>query len=211
MQAKTGTGKTTAFLLPAIQNTIIEAPSRGQVAILILSPTRELALQIAAEASRLVSRLRTPLQIHTAFGGTAKASNLNNFRNGDPKILVATPGRLNDYLSESDVRARFHGMKTLILDEADRMLDAGFLPDILKVLHALPSKKNGWQGMCFSATLPPRIQQVLSNVLKENHVSISTCVFFKDSFQVQSQDQVRSQEMCRERKASLTLETSFNS
>lgn len=178
MQAKTGTGKTTAFLLPAIQNTLIEAPRKGQVAILILSPTRELALQIAAEASRLVSRLRTPFQVHTAFGGTAKASNLSKFRNGDPKILVATPGRLNDYLSESDVRARFEGMKTLVLDEADRMLDAGFLPDILKVLRALPPKMKGqWQGMCFSATLPPKIQQVLSNVLKADHVSISTYVF----------------------------------
>lgn len=122
MQAKTGTGKTTAFLLPAIQNAIIDAPRRGQVAILILSPTRELALQIAAEASRLVSRLQTPLQVHTAFGGTAKASNLSKFKNGDPKILVATPGRLNDYLIESDVRAKFDGMKTLVLDEADRML-----------------------------------------------------------------------------------------
>ena len=100
MQAKTGTGKTTAFLLPAIQNIIVDAPRIGQVATLILSPTRELALQISAEASRLVSRLKTPLQIHTAFGGTAKASNLSKFIKGDPKILVATPGRLNDYLSE---------------------------------------------------------------------------------------------------------------
>lgn len=166
MQAKTGTGKTTAFLLPAIQNAIIEAPSKGQVAILILSPTRELALQIAAEASRLVSRLRKPLQVHTAFGGTAKATTLTKFMNGDPKILVATPGRLNDYLSESDVRARFGGIKTLVLDEADRMLDAGFLPDILKVLRALPSKMNGqWQGMCFSATLPPKIRTYISEMI----------------------------------------------
>ncbi len=178
MQAKTGTGKTTAFLLPAIQNTIIEAPRKGQVAILILSPTRELALQIAAEASQLVSRLRVPLQVHTAFGGTSKGSTLNKFRNGDPKILVATPGRLNDYLSEQDVRAKFDGMKTLVLDEADRMLDAGFLPDILKVLSALPSKMDGqWQGMCFSATLPPKIQQVLYNVLRKDFISISTYVF----------------------------------
>ena len=177
MQAKTGTGKTTAFLLPAIQNTIIKAPPKGQVAILILSPTRELALQIAAEAERLVSRLATPLQVHTAHGGSKKASNLSKFMQDDPKILIATPGRLNDYLSEVDVRAKFDGLKTLILDEADRMLDAGFLPDILQVLSALPSKIDGqWQGMCFSATLPPTIQNVLSNVLKEDHVSISTYV-----------------------------------
>jgi len=145
VQAKTGTGKTTAFLLPAIQNTLQDAPRKGQVSVLVMSPTRELALQIAAEASRLVARLKQPLQVHTAFGGTTKASNLSKFRNGDPKILVATPGRLNDYLSEDDVRAKFDGMKTLILDEADRMLDAGtFSGELTKLKfvadnHRLPS------------------------------------------------------------------------
>lgn len=100
-------------------------PAKGKVATLVLSPTRELALQIAAEASRLVSRLKRPIEVHTAFGGTAKASSLNKFKRGDPKMLVATPGRLNDYLSEDDVRDKFSGMMTLVLDEADRMLDAG--------------------------------------------------------------------------------------
>ena len=175
MQAKTGTGKTIAFLLPALQNTISQSPPKGKVAILVLSPTRELALQIAAEASRLVSRLSTPLQIHTAYGGTDKASKLKSFMNSDPKVLIATPGRLNDYLDESDVRARFDEIKTLVLDEADRMLDAGFLPDVHKVLRALPSKRSGqWQGMCFSATLPPRVRDVMSSVLREDHVTIST-------------------------------------
>lgn len=89
------------------------------------------------------------------------------------KIIIR--GRLNDYLSEEEIRAQFSGIKTLILDEADRMLDQGFLPDILKVLRALPPKPTGqWQGMCFSATIPPKMQQVLSNVLKKDHVSIST-------------------------------------
>ena len=168
VQAKTGTGKTTAFLLPAIQNTIIEAPPRGQVAILILSPTRELALQIAAEASQLVSRLRRPLQVHTAFGGTAKEKALKKFIEGDPKILVATPGRLDDYLGDMDVRAKFNKMKTLVLDEADRMLDAGFLPAILKILNALPSKITGqWQGMCFSV----RVFGVHPSSLEPDHES----------------------------------------
>ena len=95
--------------------------------------------------------------------------------NSDPKVLIATPGRLNDYLNESDVRARFDQIKTLVLDEADRMLDSGFLPDIHKVLRALPSKRSGqWQGMCFSATLPPKVRDVLSSVLREDHVTIST-------------------------------------
>ena len=130
VQAKTGTGKTIAFLLPAIQNALTKPALKGQVAILIISPTRELALQIAAEASRLVARLKRPFEVHTAFGGTAKASALTKFKRGDPKILVATPGRLNDYLSEEDVRSKFHGMMALVLDEADRMLDAGkiFVP-----------------------------------------------------------------------------------
>ena len=72
-----------------------------------------------------MSRLGQRLEVHTAFGGTAKATSLQKFVNGDPKILVATPGRLNDYLSEGSVQAKFSGMITLVLDEADRMLDAG--------------------------------------------------------------------------------------
>lgn len=125
VQAKTGTGKTIAFLLPAIQNTLLKRPAKGLVSILIMSPTRELALQIAAEAKLLVAQLKPILEVHTAFGGTAKASSLQRFKQGDPKILVATPGRLNDYLGEVDVRGKFRFMNTLVLDEADRMLDQG--------------------------------------------------------------------------------------
>lgn len=73
----------------------------------------------------LVAKAARPIEIHTAFGGTGRASNLNKFKDGNPSILVATPGRLNDYLSEPDVRKRFGQLQTLILDEADRMLEAG--------------------------------------------------------------------------------------
>ncbi|KAL8684623.1 MAG: hypothetical protein Q9224_006228, partial [Gallowayella concinna] len=175
VQAKTGTGKTIAFLLPAIQNTLRNRPARGRVSILVLSPTRELALQIAAEANLLVAKLDPTLEVHTAFGGVAKASILSKFKRGDPKILIATPGRLNDYMSEEDVVSKFQAIRTVILDEADRMLDQGFLPDILRILKTLPSKQDAnWQGMCFSATIPPKMQQVLSHVLKPNHVKVST-------------------------------------
>ena len=125
VQAKTGTGKTTAFLLPAIQSILQKSPPAGQVSMLVISPTRELTLQIAAEATQLVSKMRRPIEVHTAFGGTARATNLNKFMNGDPKILVATPGRLNDYLGELDTRSKFSSLQTLILDEADAMLEAG--------------------------------------------------------------------------------------
>ncbi|KAI4176953.1 MAG: hypothetical protein LQ343_000810 [Gyalolechia ehrenbergii] len=175
VQAKTGTGKTIAFLLPAIQNTLRNPPAKGLVSILVLSPTRELALQIAAEAQLLVSKLRPALEVHTAFGGTAKATILSKFKKGDPKILIATPGRLNEYLSEEDVIPKFKGIRTLVLDEADKMLDQGFLPAILKILNALPPKPSAnWQGMCFSATIPPKMQQVLSHVLKPDHTRVST-------------------------------------
>ncbi len=125
VQAKTGTGKTTAFLLPAIQSILQKSPPLGQVSILIISPTRELTLQIAAEATQLVSKMRRPIEVHTAFGGTARGANLKKFMNDDPKILVATPGRLNDYLGEIDTRRKFNSLQTLILDEADAMLEAG--------------------------------------------------------------------------------------
>ncbi|KAL8994877.1 MAG: hypothetical protein Q9169_005275 [Polycauliona sp. 2 TL-2023] len=175
VQAKTGTGKTIAFLLPAIQNTLRNRPAKGLVSILVLSPTRELALQIAAEANLLVSKINPPLEVHTAFGGTAKATILAKFKKGDPKILIATPGRLNDYLSETDVMAKFKSIRTVVLDEADRMLDQGFLPDIRRILAALPSKQSGkWQGMCFSATIPPQMKQVFSHVLKPDHAKVST-------------------------------------
>ena len=109
----------------------------------MLSPTRELALQIAAEAERLVASApsRQKIQVHTAFGGTGRATNLNKFRNGDPTVLVATPGRLKDYLEEEDVRPKFDNMQTLILDEADRMLDQGctfsFEPFMLSIANSL--------------------------------------------------------------------------
>ena len=127
VQAKTGTGKTAAFLLPALQNMLKQSAPQGQVSILILSPTRELALQIAAEAEGLVSKFARPIEVHTAFGGTARATALNKFKHGKPTILVATPGRLIDYMSEPEFQSRFRNLKTLILDEADRMLDQGKL------------------------------------------------------------------------------------
>lgn len=131
VQAKTGTGKTTAFLLPAIQSLLQNSLPLGDVSILILSPTRELASQIAKEAERLVSKFRRPVEVHTAFGGTGRATNLQRFINGDPKILVATPGRLIDYMSESEAISKFRSLQTLVLDEADAMLEAGILYEVL--------------------------------------------------------------------------------
>lgn len=176
VQAKTGTGKTLAFLLPALHS-LLSQPRlpRGQVAILIVSPTRELALQIAKEGTSVTSQLqRGEIEFHTAYGGTSKARELNAFMSGDPKVLVATPGRLNDYLSDPAVVQKFASLRTFILDEADTMLETGFLPSIQQILRMLPRKTTGWQGMCFSATIPAKIHTVLPNVLNPGFTHLTT-------------------------------------
>jgi ATP-dependent RNA helicase MSS116 len=114
------------------------------------------------------------MECHTAFGGTSRASNLNKFLRGNPTILVATPGRLGDILGEESVREKFGNLKTVVLDEADRMLDQGFAPDIKKILRVLPPKSAGWQGMCFSATLPENVKEVVKCVLSPGYTSLST-------------------------------------
>ncbi|KAK4656834.1 hypothetical protein QC762_207660 [Podospora pseudocomata] len=173
VQAKTGTGKTIAFLLPALQN-IMTAPDlqREFVAILVLAPTRELAQQIADECDKLTGK---SFECHIAVGGTSKNSLLRRFLNGKPTILVATPGRLIDYLSEEETRHKLTKLRCVVLDEADRMLDQGFAPSIKRILQQIPKKQTaGWQGMCFSATVPDEIQQFLPLVLDKKHDRIST-------------------------------------
>lgn len=175
VQAKTGTGKTVAFLVPAIQNLLAgNMPPRGKVAILVICPTRELALQIAKECNSVTARLPRKMECHTAFGGTSRASNLNAFLNGSPTVLVATPGRLDDILGEEMVREKFSHLKTVILDEADQMLDAGFAPAVKKILRRIPPKSDGWQGMCFSATLPKEVLDIAKIVLFPGFTHLST-------------------------------------
>jgi ATP-dependent RNA helicase MSS116 len=176
VQARTGTGKTIAFLLPALQNllTAKNLPTT-QVGLLVLAPTRELAQQIADECDKLTSLCQPKLECHVAVGGSNKKSLLTKFMKGKPTILVATPGRLIDYLSEDATKQKFSNLRIVVLDEADRMLDQGFAPALMKILQQIPPKAQaGWQGMCFSATMPPAINKVLHLVLKPDHVKITT-------------------------------------
>ncbi|KAL4895490.1 P-loop containing nucleoside triphosphate hydrolase protein [Aspergillus ambiguus] len=176
VQAKTGTGKTLAFLLPTL-HCLLEgrsAPPRGQVAVLIITPTRELAQQIAKSCDQLTSQLAKPLECHIAVGGTARASAHSRFMKGAPSVLVATPGRLTDYLSDASTAKKLSNIQTLILDEADTMLDSGFIADVKRILQLIPPKSTGWQGMCFSATVSPKVKDVISVVLKPGYSSIST-------------------------------------
>ncbi|QDS71384.1 hypothetical protein FKW77_002818 [Venturia effusa] len=172
-QAKTGTGKTVAFLVPSIERILRQGGADGKIGLLVISPTRELALQIATEAKKLLQRY-PGFSVCTAIGGVDKNKEARAIYNGC-QILVATPGRLLDHLSDEEMQFRLSNLTSLVLDEADRMLDMGFLPDIKKILYALPPKdKVPRQSMLFSATIPDSLGPVAKLILNDNYENIST-------------------------------------
>jgi ATP-dependent RNA helicase RhlE len=154
--AATGSGKTAAFLLPMLHRFI--GKSRGVTRGLILTPTRELAAQIDEDMRELATH--TALSGAAVYGGISMGPQEHAFRQG-VDILVATPGRLLDHLKHS--YARLEGLEVLVLDEADRMLDMGFLPDIRRILQRLPTKR---QTLFFSATMPREILELTRSLLK---------------------------------------------
>ena len=156
--AMTGSGKTAAFLLPILQR-LIDRP-RGATRALVLAPTRELAAQID-EHRRELARF-TRIGGAAVFGGVAMGPQEQAFRRG-ADILVATPGRLLDHLRHP--YARLAGLEVLVLDEADRMLDMGFLPDIRRIMKALPAARR--QTLLFSATLPSAITALARELLRD--------------------------------------------
>ncbi|HEY0783638.1 MAG TPA: DEAD/DEAH box helicase [Thermoanaerobaculia bacterium] len=145
--AMTGSGKTAAFVLPILER--LSGKPRGTTRALILTPTRELAAQIAEHIEGLARHTR--LTGAAVFGGVAIGPQERAFRQG-VDVLVATPGRLLDHFQHP--YSRLDGLEILVLDEADRMLDMGFLPDVRRILQKLPAKR---QTLFFSATLPPPI------------------------------------------------------
>ena len=155
--AMTGSGKTAAFLLPIIQR-LLARPGRGTRA-LVLTPTRELAAQIEEHLRALAAH--TKVRGAAIFGGVGMGPQEQAFRSG-VEILVATPGRLLDHLKQP--YAKLDGLEVLVLDEADRMLDMGFLPDIKRVLAHLPKDR---QTLFFSATMPAPIAQLADQMLRQ--------------------------------------------
>lgn len=168
-RAKTGTGKTMAFLIPAIEALVRAPPRQGDgISVLVLSPTRELASQIEKEAEQLL-RFH-PFKAQVVYGGT----NINSERNrlgGRCDVLVATPGRLIDHLENSGLAQKLQRIRTLVLDEADQLLEMGFRPAIERVLSFLPRDR---QTLLFSATMPQAVQQVAGLALKQQHSFIDT-------------------------------------
>ncbi len=160
--ASTGSGKTAAFLLPILHKLL--ARPRGKTRALVVTPTRELAAQIVEQLNALATH--TPVTAAVIIGGVGMGPQEHAFRSG-VDVLVATPGRLLDHLKEP--YAKLDSVEYLVLDEADRMLDMGFLPDIRRVLKYVPAKR---QTLFFSATIPTPIATLASQMLK-NAVTIN--------------------------------------
>ena len=153
--AQTGTGKTLAFLVPIIERLLRE--QTPGVAALVLVPTRELAMQVLDQYNALRGKQLTPAAL--VVGGLAEGQQLRSLRNG-ARLVVATPGRLEDFLDRRLVH--FRDLRVLILDEADRMLDMGFLPAIRRIVSILPNVR---QTMCFSATLEASVAHLVNDYM----------------------------------------------
>ncbi|EPE30938.1 P-loop containing nucleoside triphosphate hydrolase [Glarea lozoyensis ATCC 20868] len=183
-QARTGTGKTIGFLVPMLQNIIRRNPELAErkrysnarasdIRAIIISPTRELAEQIATEAAKLCSA--TDLIVQIAVGGNSKRMMLSKTRREGCHILVATPGRLYDLLSDPYSGIRADQLTTLVLDEADRLLDDGFSKDIDEIKTLLPDiTKVDRQTLLFSATVPREVMGLVKRTLKPDFHFVQT-------------------------------------
>jgi ATP-dependent RNA helicase RhlE len=160
--AQTGTGKTLAFLIPVIEK-LLKDKTPG-IAALVLVPTRELAMQVVDQYNALRGKLLLPAAL--VVGGLSEGAQLQAIRKG-ARLVVATPGRLEDYLDRR--LFHFNALRILILDEADRMLDMGFLPAIKRIVSILPKER---QTMCFSATMEGDMTRIVKDYLR-NAVRLS--------------------------------------
>jgi ATP-dependent RNA helicase RhlE len=156
--AQTGTGKTLAFLIPLLE-TLIKSPTAAGIGALILSPTRELALQIHEVFATLAAG--TGIRSAVVIGGANEQTQLQTIRKG-ARVVIATPGRLCDFLDRKLVK--LSSVRVLVLDEADRMLDMGFLPAIRAILGTMPAER---QTLFFSATIESSVAHLINNYLKD--------------------------------------------
>lgn len=175
-KAKTGTGKTLAFLLPAIEVVVKTPPlsqnqRRSPIIVLVVCPTRELASQTAAETNTLL-RYHSNIGVQVVVGGTRLHVERKRLETYPCQILVATPGRLLYHIDNTPgFSSQLMGLKVLILDEADHLLDLGFRKDIEKIIDAIPRQR---QSLLFSATIPQQVHQILQIALKRDHAFINT-------------------------------------
>jgi ATP-dependent RNA helicase RhlE len=157
--AQTGTGKTAAFAIPIIQHLHLNNNNQRRIKALIVTPTRELAIQIGESFAAYGKN--TKLRHTVIFGGVNQHSQVNALRNG-VDILIGTPGRLLDLYNQGYIR--FGDLSHFVLDEADRMLDMGFVHDVKKIIKLIPEKR---QSLFFSATMPDSIMLLASSILSD--------------------------------------------
>ena len=160
-QAQTGTGKTAAYGIPVLEK-ILAAGAPKELQSVILSPTRELAIQVAEEINHLAQY--TPVQALPIYGGQDMERQLRRLRKS-PQIIVATPGRLIDHMKRGTVK--LSSISTIVLDEADEMLNMGFIDDINLIMSATPETR---QTLLFSATMPAPIQKLAETFLKDPQI-----------------------------------------
>jgi len=155
--AQTGTGKTLAFLIPIMEQ-LLEQSAPG-ITALVLVPTRELAMQVVEQYNALRGQRLSPAAL--VVGGLSEGTQLSALRRG-ARLVVATPGRLEDFLGRKLIA--FRGLRILVLDEADRMLDMGFIPAIRRIAAVLPKER---QTMCFSATLEASVAHLVNDYMRK--------------------------------------------
>jgi ATP-dependent RNA helicase RhlE len=172
--AQTGTGKTLAFLIPLIE-TLQQEPA-GHTAALVLLPTRELAIQVQEQYEQLRTKAMSSATL--VIGGVSEKTQIQGLRAGS-KLIIATPGRLQDLMSRR--LASLQSVKVLVLDEADRMLDMGFLPAIRRILSALPTQR---QTLCFSATMEQSVAGLVNDYMR-NPVRVALGSVLKPAESVQ--------------------------
>ncbi|KAL9284443.1 DEAD-box ATP-dependent RNA helicase 31 [Arabidopsis thaliana] len=176
-KAKTGTGKTVAFLLPSIEVVVKSPPTspdnnRPPILALVICPTRELANQAATEANTLL-KYHPSIGVQVVIGGTRLGLEQKRMQTNPCQILVATPGRLKDHIENTPGFAtRLKGVKVLVLDEADHLLDMGFRKDIERIISAVPKER---QTFLFSATVPEEVRQICLVALRRDHEFVN-CV-----------------------------------
>ncbi len=177
-RARTGTGKTVAFLLPAIERVLrisSEHVAGSDVGVLVISPTRELAMQIGVEAGRLLT-FHEGTSVQVVYGGTKATRDVSRLKTRVPTVLVATPGRLKDLLQTAVIGGvRFSKIiartSVVVLDETDQLLDQGFRREIQAILKHVP-RSDRRQTLLFSATVPKELREIMKETMKPNYVEV---------------------------------------
>ena len=177
-RARTGTGKTLAFLTPALERILVSGGKRGHVGVLVISPTRELASQIGDQAQKLIT-FHKQLSCQVMYGGTKMNRDVNMLNRNVPSFLIATPGRLLDHMENTRLKdGRRFGLdvmketQILVLDETDRLLDMGFRREINKILAFLPKPHENRQTLLFSATVPKELKQIMSENMSKDYIEV---------------------------------------